>query len=208
MKVQRIRRIRNYRSFVDFAWTNDLPDFSRFNLIYGWNGSGKTCLSNLFRHLQEKKEFNEGEVEFQLDGHPVPGTAIPTAVLPQVRVFNRDTVDRSVFEIPNRQLPPIYVFGEDSAPKQRELQILNEALDQAKKSEADMIRAVTTTETAFEQFCADRAQNIKNLLTAAGGGAYNFYNKGDSKKTVTRLISGPHMPLTEEERQQYICGHK
>jgi wobble nucleotide-excising tRNase len=93
MKITRIQRIKTYRVFRDFTWpSNGLPDFGRFNLIYGWNGAGKTTLSGLFRHLQEKESITDGDVQFLIDGNIVHGNALATSTLPQVRVFNRDTI--------------------------------------------------------------------------------------------------------------------
>jgi predicted ATPase len=53
VKITRIQEIKGYRIFRDFTWpTEGLLDFARYNVIYGWNGAGKTSLSNLFHHLQ------------------------------------------------------------------------------------------------------------------------------------------------------------
>ena len=41
MTIKRIGRLSNYMVFRDFTWPEDLPDFGRFNLIYGSNGSGE-----------------------------------------------------------------------------------------------------------------------------------------------------------------------
>ena len=41
MSINRIGRLRNCRVFRDFTWPADLHAFARFNLIYGWNGSGE-----------------------------------------------------------------------------------------------------------------------------------------------------------------------
>jgi len=53
MKIERIKKIKNHRVFRDFSWTNDLPDFNEKNVFYGWNGTGKTTLCNLFRAIEE-----------------------------------------------------------------------------------------------------------------------------------------------------------
>ena len=47
MTITRIGRLRNYGVFRDFTWPSDLPEFAQFNLIYGWNWSGKTTLSKM-----------------------------------------------------------------------------------------------------------------------------------------------------------------
>lgn len=206
MTVERIKTLRRYRCFTDFSWPQDLPNFARYNLIYGWNGSGKTCLSNLFRHLQRSTSFDEGEAVFQIDERLVSGTAIPTATIPGVRVFNRDSVDRTIFEVPNQQLAPIYVLGEDSASKQQEVESLKRQLTIVKQEEVKSTTEVVTAESEYERFCKDRAQEIKNLLTAPGG-PYNFYDKGTFKTSVRQLTSSSATPvqLAESKVKQYIA---
>jgi wobble nucleotide-excising tRNase len=208
MKFRRIIRIRNYRVFRDFNWQGDLPDFGQFNLIYGWNGSGKTTLSTLFRHLQTKQAIGEGEVQFLIDDNIFDGNAIPSAALPQVRVFNRDSIKRSIFEIPNEQLPPVYFFGEDSAEKQKQIEALKKDGDDAAKERQSWEGKKRTAAADFETFCTDRAREIKNLLTVPGGGIYNTYDARPFKETATRLVAAtsPVQPLTNDKRQQYLAA--
>jgi wobble nucleotide-excising tRNase len=53
MRIARLAKAHDYRIFRDFNWpATGLHDFSRYNVIYGWNGTGKTSLSTIFRHLQ------------------------------------------------------------------------------------------------------------------------------------------------------------
>lgn len=207
MKITRLSRMRGYRIYRDFTWPNNLPDFSRFNLIYGWNGAGKTTLSNLFRHLQEKKAVTEGEVRIRIDGNDVSGADIGSAVLPQIRVFNRDTINRSIFEQPNQSLPPVYFLGEDSAEKQQRIEhlkaehqiLLNERLlfDAKKKDQ----------EKQFEQFRKDKAASIKALLTSADAGTYfNSYDAQKFKKKADELIaSGNHESLSDAARAECVA---
>ena len=68
--ITRISKIHGHRIFGDFSWPANLPEFGRFNLIYGWNASGKTTLSNLLRFLEKKEPILEGTVDFQIDGRP------------------------------------------------------------------------------------------------------------------------------------------
>lgn len=209
MKVTRIQRIRDHRIFRDFTWPNGLPDFGSFNLIYGWNRSGKTTLSNLFRYLQEKQLISqiEGDVEFWIDGNPVSGSAIATAALPQVRVFNRDSVDRNVFEAPNQQLPPVYFLGEDSVEKQKRVVVLKSRLERVVALKASWDRKKADAESDFEKYCTDQARQIKNLLTVSGGGPYNNYDSRPIKQTAQRLIavSPPAQRLTDGQRKRHLA---
>lgn len=209
MKITRISRIRGYRLFRDYSWPVDgLPDFGRYNLIFGWNGTGKTTLSGLFSYLQKKQPVTEGDVQFLIDANAVNGGDLDTAALPPVRVFNRDTVNRVVFENPAHELPPIYVLGEDSAEKQEEINKLKDNIATLKQQEAKLRDHKSTQEASFETWCSDRAQAIKNLLTAPGGGRYNNYNKADFKRTADKLLSAnpEPMPLSAEEREKFVAA--
>ena len=57
--LTKINTLKNFGIFKDFSW-NDLDDFKKKNLIYGWNYSGKTTLSKLFQNL-EFKDKDEGK---------------------------------------------------------------------------------------------------------------------------------------------------
>ena len=69
--IQRISRLRHPGVLRDFTWPADLPDFGRFNLIYGWNGSGKTTISRVFRAIEQRTALAEGEATVRADGHEV-----------------------------------------------------------------------------------------------------------------------------------------
>ena len=204
MKLERINRIRRHRIFNDFTWPADLESFGRFNLIYGWNGSGKTTLSNILRALQLRTAIEEGDVSYEIDGNLIAGSDLGVATLPNVRVFNRDTVTRNVFETPeSAQLPPVFVIGESSVELQRQLQQLKEQLP---RLEDEANRAAITVSEAEKQetaFATAKARDIKNLLLAPGG-AFNNYNVGDFRESVRSLRDVLPAPLMEEERARLI----
>lgn len=67
--ITRFDPIKNYRVFQDFRWTPALVHFSRFNLIYGGNATGKTTLASLFRVMEKGWELPEGEITVSIAGH-------------------------------------------------------------------------------------------------------------------------------------------
>lgn len=207
MKITRLHKIKNYRIFRDFAWpASGLPDFARFNVIYGWNGAGKTSLSNIFRHIERREPLTDGEIEVVFDQVRAAGPEFGTAVFPQVRVFNRDTVDRNIFESPNQQFPPVFFLGEDSVEKQKQVEGLKKALAAQVQDETRWSRKKTDATAAYDSFCAEEAKGIKNLLTVAGGGPYNNYNAANFKTAIQALADHPSLPerLTDVQRQQYL----
>jgi wobble nucleotide-excising tRNase len=205
LKIERISRLRNHGIFRDFSWPSDLPDFKDKNLIYGWNGTGKTTLSNLFRSLQKQQDLNpsEGDVKFRIDGITLNGGDISTSTIPQARVFNRDSVDRSVFDIPNRKLPPVFFLGEDSVEKEIRILWLNKHLERVKSIQSRWRFEHSEAGEGFDSFCTNKAREIKNLLTTAGGGKYNNYNIRhfqDASKQLIEITPTPSQLSNEERR--------
>lgn len=203
MKLMRFGKVRGHRIFKNFTWPATLEEFGRFNLIYGWNGTGKTTLSGLFRSIQAGTGVLEGDVDFVFDGMTVSGKSLSQTVLPQVRVFNRDTVARSVFESSGGalgQLPPVFVFGEESAEKQQQLDALKASVPALTES----IRAASAQETKakkdLDDFATSTARSIKNLLVAPGG-SFNNYNAADFRAKMSVFASSPTPQLSPEERQ-------
>src|SRR5450759_2415810 len=209
MKITRIDQIKNARILRDFSWTADLQDFGRFNLIYGWNGSGKTTLSELLRHLQTREPLgpDEGEIQLRVDGHLIRGDALASAVLPPVRVFNRSSVDRNVFEVGGRELPPVYFLGEESVEKQQQMDALTNDLGEAEAGLQSTQKARAEAQSDFDTFCTSQAREIKNLLTVSGGGPYNNYDARPFKVTAERLLAADSRPkpLREAERSRHLA---
>lgn len=207
MKITRLHKVKDYRIFRDFNWpASELPDFARFNVIYGWNGTGKTSLSNIFRMVQKRTPLTEGVVEIHVDQARVAGADFGVAALPSVRTFNRDAVDRNIFEVPNQQLPPVFFLGEDSVEKQKRIEELSKELAEEVAAESRWNRKAGDASSALDAFCAEEAKGIKNLLTVAGGGPYNNYNAANFKAIAQALANLDSLPahLTEEQRQTYL----
>lgn len=207
MTILRFKRIKNHRIFRDFSWPsgNLLPNFAKHNVIYGWNGVGKTTLSNIFRLIERRQVITEGEISLLLEGDiTLQGENFGSDTLPTVRVFNRDFISRSIFEQPNEQLPPVYYLGEDSADAQRKIEELKTQLNAVNTQISENIRDLTNENSAIEKFRTDKARVIKTLLTAPGS-AYNNYNAGNFKAGADELWVGALVaPLGDDARNENL----
>lgn len=209
MGISRISRLRDCGIFRDFTWPADLPDFGRYNLVYGWNGTGKTTLSRMLRCL-EKRTVPAGQVTIALDGRDVRGDEFPTATIP-VRVFNREFMAENVFPVEGGDLAPIFVLGAESVEKQREVERLKGERTAA-QSRLDSARSTRQgAEKDFDQFCIDRARVVKDTLRSSGQNPYNNYNKtdfqGDAQKMAAEGNGASHR-LSDAERDKLLAQHR
>lgn len=92
--LRRINRLKRLGLvYQDFTWVSDLSEFNKVNLIYGWNGCGKTTLTRLFDMLASG---DCGDTEFEvLDDSGTKLVQGQAAKLP-IKVFNQDYVTRNI----------------------------------------------------------------------------------------------------------------
>ena len=209
-KINRIVSLRDYGIFRNFSWPNDLPEFGRYNLIYGWNGTGKTTLSRLLRDLERRAVPTMGEVRVRIGGRDLRGSEFLDSTL-QIRVFNRDFIQESVFPVGGGDLPPIYVLGEESVEKQKEVERLKSTLaEEQSKLESERSTA-ERCKRDLEQFCIDRAKLIKDMLRSSGTNRFNNYNKSDFRDDTEEMIKAGNAStyaLGEDEREKLLVQHR
>lgn len=205
MRITRITKIRGHRVFRDFSWPSDLHGFGQFNLIYGWNGCGKTTLSSLFAHIEKGTNLTEGEVEFEIDDdRKCAGTTIASTTLPPVRVFNRPFIDATVTAAGER-VEPIYYLGEDSIEKQAKADELKKKKDAALAELTEATSAKEAADGELDRFCIAQAKVIKEVLTGAQSPQYNNYNKGRLKQSMATMqaqADAQAARLTDEAKEQ------
>lgn len=204
--VTRISRLRHPGVLRDFTWPQDLDEFSRFNLIYGWNGSGKTTISRLFRALELRKP-PIGEAKLIVNGHTVSGGEFRESALP-IRVFNRDFVAESVFPVGGGDVDPIFVVGKESADKQAEAEKLKTEQSNLEQSHRSARVAGDQAAKALDKHCVDQASIIRETLRSAGKNAYNNYDKGRYRQRANQMLKDGDKELnilSNEEREQLLA---
>ena len=64
--INKIDSLKNLGIFTDYKWEADLPEFKRYNVIYGNNGSGKTTLSKLFDIVRTNNHSDYPELKYKI----------------------------------------------------------------------------------------------------------------------------------------------
>lgn len=120
--IRRIQQIKSFGVFGDFQWPASLPEFKQFNLIYGWNYSGKTTLSRAFRCFEQKQlhvDFASAQVQLKGQDGTVHHLSVPHTA-PVFRVFNSDFV-RENLSFDSGSATPVLVLGAEDIEKQEAL---------------------------------------------------------------------------------------
>lgn len=208
--ITKIARLKHPGVLGDFTWPSDLHIFSRFNLIYGWNGSGKTILSRVFRALEQRDVYSPGEVTLCVDNRQVTGQDFPTTTVP-VRVFNRDFVNETVFPVSGGDLPPIFVIGTESVEKQKEVERLKKELSVAKTELESRQLEKQAAERQLDKYCIDRASVIRDTLRSSGQNKYNNYDKSTFRERAQEMAKAGDKEshrLSESDRGKLLAQHR
>lgn len=185
MKLTRITKLK-HRVFRDFVWPSNLHAFGQFNVVYGWNGCGKTTLSSLLSLLEKRTALTEGELELEFDGATkITGAELASKPVPQVRVFNREFINATLSQAGG--IAPIYFLGEDSVEKQAQVDKLKRDLGFANTEVTVATSEKKTADDKLDEFCVAQAKIIKVALTGANSPTYNNYDKRHFKRAVQAL---------------------
>jgi len=189
-KITKINKIKGFKIFQDFEWdrycknASKNMDFKKFNLIYGWNGSGKTTLSSIFHDLELKKATHFG-IELQLeDGSKMTGKDFDSSNY-SVKVFNGDFVKNNVFTL-DEKAKPIFILGEDSAEKQKEIEKLKKELNSTNEHKKQLNNKKSTEEK--NKLAIETAKKIKEILLSLSATDYRNYDKRRYEQKAEDLI--------------------
>ena len=197
MIIDKIERMKDLGVFREFTWPQGLQGFARYNLIYGWNGTGKTTISRLFANLAARETPPEGDVALRVRDTLIRGSEFGNADVDAL-VFNRDFVDNNVFQSRQSGMPPIVVIGQEDAEKQRRLDVLLERLPGMKENERTAATAVQRAQKSLTVFRTDQARRIRRDLLAPDA---DFYSKYESPQYQGRVAE-----LRDADRTQFVLG--
>lgn len=205
--ITKITKFNNFGIFHDFSWKTEIPEFKKFNLIYGWNRSGKTTISRIFASCEKKcvydkdkfKQYPEnGEFELKTGNATLKNTDVATNSLP-IKVFNEDFIDENISFDPSDSCNPIiYVSEEDIESKKRLGQLrldkttIGKTFEYAKKNK-------TAKEEAKSNFLTGLGREIANILFDK---SYNK-TKAENKINSIGVDNFGDNALSDEDKKKY-----
>ena len=125
--IKQINKIKDFGIFQTFNW-DSIPQFKKYNAIYGWNYSGKTTLSRIFRCFELgllHDDYDSGTFEVEDDQGKTYDQSNQTLLF-DVRVFNSDFVKHNLRW--EEDIEPVILLGEENITLQDQLDKNRETL--------------------------------------------------------------------------------
>lgn len=185
--LRKIKELKKYRFFQNYKWDEaDCKLFKKYNLIYGWNGCGKTTLCDFYRDL-EAGVLSEDDASFSLMFESSPSNNIfidqsKMGTIPyRFKVFHQNYIQENIGNID--AVKHIFSVGKEQAAKIGDVKQMR---TEAKTQEAKVKRIEAELETLtqdFEKFKTARARDIKE--NAIYTNAYNKNKFYDAYQKLT-----------------------
>jgi wobble nucleotide-excising tRNase len=184
-KLARIMSLDNFRFFGNYRWNKDLKPFAQRNIIYGWNGCGKSTLCDFFAFIERGEEFPNQcafEFRFQEDGEPertIKNRDI-NAVANRFRVYHQHYAQGLVSR-PNN-INHIYIIGHEEGEAAKQVEKLKKEKIKLEKELEAAKKAWEKTNIDFENYRRERATTVRNITQYGQG--YNYKRIYDRYKEI------------------------
>ena len=172
-KVRRIDAATDFGSYRTFTWdAGATEDFKRYNLLYGWNYSGKTTLSRMFAFLHQPQlpeGMSGGHFQATLEDQQGNHTSIDSRTHHtslQVSVFNRDFVKANFQQEHNA--PAVHILGENIKHLRDQITKRTVQVERQRKTIESLLNKKDLEKSTIDQKKTDCARTINAVI----GGRY------------------------------------
>lgn len=164
--ITTINRLRNFGIFTEFNGTK-IHKFGKYNLIYGWNGTGKSTLSNLFSCLEHRSlmsRFSTSQFSIALeDGSTITEDNLSSTAL-NIHVFNQMFIHENIDW--DKSVKSILLIAKEKIDDLKKLEKLKEELQGKRKAYEEKQNELKKQRDALDKFLTNTAKKMKLGLQA------------------------------------------
>ncbi|MDX9712584.1 MAG: AAA family ATPase [Ignavibacteriaceae bacterium] len=166
MIIKKISQIKSLGSYSNFEWSGSTQEFTRNNFIYGWNYSGKTTLSRLFRSLELKERHNDypyAEFKIETDQEEITHSKIGTNY--SIKVFNEEFIlDNFDWNNEKHEIHPVIILGKVAKELESELESLKEKYIDLESELNDLRSNKRSKDNELQRSLTSKASEIRTIL--------------------------------------------
>lgn len=205
MILKRINKLKDVGIFQDFEWPNPkaFQDFKKFNVIYGWNGTGKSTLSSLLQSLGEEGSLSSRlsnskfEILFANDENELRINKKNHVDAPSIRVFNEDFVSDHI-KWEDIKADSIAYLGEKDTNRKEQLDNLKIRLQKLQAKQEQETDKKEGVKNDIKKWKRDNARIIKEALTTEGrSDKYANYNISNIRRQLSDTFSNREKDYTD-----------
>ena len=170
--INNINSINNLGIYKDYKKDDDLLPFNRFNLFYGWNGSGKTTISRLFRMIEKRdipKDYSNIRYKIEINSKKYTEKDLKS-INENVFVFNEEFIEENINW--DESINKILLLSEDKIKETQEYKLLKEEIEGNEETKTKGLKNIFLEENDklnkeyknIEDSYIKIAKNIKTLF--------------------------------------------
>lgn len=183
--IYKINKIKNLGLvFSDYTRDTNLPIFKRYNLIYGWNGCGKTTFSKLFNALENGGDKNIPNLEYEIESENGKIIKQGENLNQKVRVFNQDFVEKNITILEGKANSITLILGDSSktilSEIENDIKKLSSKIQEQEKHNSQLQEKIKQKDKTFSEIS-------KTISFATIGGAIRNYRRDDAEKDFSNL---------------------
>lgn len=184
MTIKNISKLSEFGIFKNYTNAHS-KDFGKYNLFYGWNGSGKSTISSLFRCIenqQNSEKFPSAEFLINIENDlTITQNNLNNSNL-KIYTFNQDFINENISW--NSIAKSILLVDKEKISERKKL----EELTNQQKINFDIYakesKEIADLENSISKFSTDSARHIKTSLQSIDT-ADSYYLNYDKRKFET-----------------------
>jgi wobble nucleotide-excising tRNase len=160
--ITKINSLSSFGNYRQFQWGSNFA-FSKRNLIYGWNYSGKTTLSRFFQVLADQNnlaKFPGCKFEIERQGGAKLTQANFTSN-PSIKVFNRDFIQENFQQ--EHKAPAVFIVGGNAIHLRKRIARLNTHAAKTKVIESGLSASQARLKKELDSIGTSQASSIATL---------------------------------------------
>lgn len=195
--ILRINRLRQFGIFTDYNGSG-IQQFGQYNLIYGWNGTGKSTLSNVFSCLEGRSLIPRfGGAQFSIalhDGTSITEENLETSQL-KIHVFNQRFIQENIDW--DRSVKSILLIAKEKIDDLQALEKKKSELGEKQRAHSAKLTEIRTKTDALDKFLTSAAKKMKTGLQAIDT-SDSYYLNYDRRK-LSKFIDSNGALVTKKE---------